>query len=750
MKKILLAISIIMGVMNLYSQSWNIVSPPDIKYTINGIYFLDANEGYFVGDNSQVLHTTDGGKTITQQTLPSIKSCRKVFFTDKQHGWIGSNEGGIYYTTNSGANWNEFNLSTLIFPQITFTYFDALCFTSNQVGFALAGKTKAYYLFKTTDGGVSWVVKDSMVTSTAQRWYSIDFYDANNGVVVGDKKNIQKYTTDGGNTWTLSTAINDAFFNMLKTVKWLGPNTIITMGEGNEFNGQITPIYKSTDGGKNWVKKTQSETNYDRVKDSYFKNANEGIGVGSNGFSKMYYTKTTNGGETWTPFQGNFATGLQSIHGAGNVLYAMGVSSHILKSTDFGVTWSMLPFKYPAVFYGIQFIGSKGYAVNTTGDFFINDNGLGDSWRFSGTTGIWNTSAMTFVNEKTGFLLKDNNHIVKTSDGGVTWRTVLPASPFSSRSLVGGISFPTETIGYAWYSLNDYADYRVSKTTDGGENWTQVYQVSGPASLSGNLGFFDANTGIMAGPKRWIQRTTNGGVSWDSVVIKNVPSQITSGDCEDIAIIDNSNAWIIGVRYILKSSDKGATWNYLNHGLKDIDSAFYHIAFKDANNGYITSNGSSAGGWIYKTTNGGTSWSVDTSLASKFLLYSIAFNKKGNIFFGTTNGNLLSDIFPAAVNDNNTNVIKDFNLSQNYPNPFNPSTIICFDLKNRSRVVLKVYDIMGREIATLINDERPAGVYNISFDAKNSVSKTSLASGVYYYRLQTDGFNETKKMLLIR
>jgi photosystem II stability/assembly factor-like uncharacterized protein len=76
---------------------------------------------------------------------------------------------------------------------------------------------------------------------------------------------------------------------------------VIAIGEGNEFNGVPVPIYKSTNGGIDWVKKNQSvSTVYDRVKDAYFKNGTEGIGVGSNGFSKIFIIKTSDGGENWS------------------------------------------------------------------------------------------------------------------------------------------------------------------------------------------------------------------------------------------------------------------------------------------------------------------------------------------------------------------------------------------------------------------------------------------------------------------
>ena len=87
---------------------------------------------------------------------------------------------------------------------------------------------------------------------------------------------------------------------------------------------------------------------------------------------------------------------------------------------------------------------------------------------------------------------------------------------------------------------------------------------------------------------------------------------------------------------------------------------------------------------------------------------------------------------------------KVFALDQNYPNPFNPTTIIQYSIPQRSNVVLKVYDALGNEVVTLVNEEKERGVYSIYFDAP------TLASGIYLYRLQSGSFVETKKLMFIK
>ncbi len=96
------------------------------------------------------------------------------------------------------------------------------------------------------------------------------------------------------------------------------------------------------------------------------------------------------------------------------------------------------------------------------------------------------------------------------------------------------------------------------------------------------------------------------------------------------------------------------------------------------------------------------------------------------------------------IDDIFTNVPRNFRLDQNYPNPFNPTTTIRFALSKPGQVSLKVYDITGRLVADLINGQKNAGEYSVMFDGHQ------LASGVYFYRLQTERFSETKQMMLIK
>ncbi len=132
----------------------------------------------------------------------------------------------------------------------------------------------------------------------------------------------------------------------------------------------------------------------------------------------------------------------------------------------------------------------------------------------------------------------------------------------------------------------------------------------------------------------------------------------------------------------------------------------------------------------------GTVWmSYDISWISRDIwYYDLVYAKIGGIEYGT---------FVSVENEDSSHPI-DYFLSQNYPNPFNPSTRINYSLPHSSKVTLKVYDILGNEIKTLVNKEQNAGIYEVEYDSKG------LSSGIYFYRIVTDEFSETKKMILMR
>jgi hypothetical protein len=147
-------------------------------------------------------------------------------------------------------------------------------------------------------------------------------------------------------------------------------------------------------------------------------------------------------------------------------------------------------------------------------------------------------------------------------------------------------------------------------------------------------------------------------------------------------------------------------------------------------------------------------WTFDVGYAASMLSNSMTRSVVGQGLLGTTKtgntmvtGGFLADTlfrsFVVSVRDGEE-VPTVFELSQNYPNPFNPSTTIHYEVPGLGVVQLVVYDILGREVAMLVNEMKGAGRYDINF------TTTGLASGVYFYRMQAGDFVSTKKMMLLK
>uniref|UniRef100_A0A832G864 ScyD/ScyE family protein n=1 Tax=Ignavibacterium album TaxID=591197 RepID=A0A832G864_9BACT len=147
-------------------------------------------------------------------------------------------------------------------------------------------------------------------------------------------------------------------------------------------------------------------------------------------------------------------------------------------------------------------------------------------------------------------------------------------------------------------------------------------------------------------------------------------------------------------------------------------------------------------GRLFRIHNG----TVDTLISDMPRPSGMVFDANGNLYITSfSQDNILKVTnLPTDVEDENNSVVNNFSLEQNYPNPFNPSTSIQYRLSSLSNVSLKIYDILGNEVATLVNEEKPAGVYEVNFNA------SGLSSGIYFYKLQAGSFMDTKKMILMK
>ena len=168
----------------------------------------------------------------------------------------------------------------------------------------------------------------------------------------------------------------------------------------------------------------------------------------------------------------------------------------------------------------------------------------------------------------------------------------------------------------------------------------------------------------------------------------------------------------------------------------------YGVSFTDSDNGTAVGRN----GTILRTTNGGTTWTSQTSGTTE-QLEGVSFTDSDNGTAVGLNGKILRTTNGGVTfveEEEIDEIPTEFLLSQNYPNPFNPSTKIRYSVPQSSSVVIKVFDILGNEIETLVNEEKSVGTYELNWNAEN------LPSGVYFYRLQAGSFVETKKMVLMK
>jgi hypothetical protein len=237
-------------------------------------------------------------------------------------------------------------------------------------------------------------------------------------------------------------------------------------------------------------------------------------------------------------------------------------------------------------------------------------------------------------------------------------------------------------------------DYGVIlRTTNGGNNWVKSQSATSYPMLY-SVCYPTPSTGIIVGNKGTILRTTDGGATWAPRI-----SGTTIG-LRGVSFSDPYYGTVVGDGMtILQTIDGGLTWSVQSSGS---NSNLYAVSFVDPSHGTIVGEG----GAILSTSLPGSVVAVDD----------------GNEYGGTTS----------------------FSLSQNYPNPFNPTTAISYQLSAASFVELKIFDILGREIATLVKEKLSLGLHKTVWNAVN------FPSGVYFYRLQTDGKCLTRKLLLVK
>lgn len=364
----------------------------------------------------------------------------------------------------------------------------------------------------------------------------------------------------------------------------------------------------------------------------------------------------------------------------------------------------------------------------------------GNNWETQDSViGSW-CEALYAIDSLTVVYADDPRGIRRTSDGGTNWYTV-----DSEDYYYFDFKFVNNLLGFAACgSVSSIDSGIVRRTIDGGETWTSIASVYFPNDgyeFEG-ISFADSLNGWAVSYTGWVYNSTDGGFSWsfqDSVGISNNFPYVP---CRDIQFTTLDSGWVVGglsgETLLSRTSDGGQTWfTEILSGcsIREIEMINSQVGWYAGAN-YVMN--------IAKTTNGGNTWVnqltqagfESISMANENVGYAVGDNGR---VYKTTNGGVTF-----IEGENSKSQPGEFLLFQCYPNPFNPSTKIKYKIANTGFVKLKVYDVLGKEVATLVDKEMKVGSYEVEFDA------FGLPSGIYFYKLKVGSFAETKKMVFLR
>ena len=766
MKKLyIISFLLILSASNIFSQSgWNKIFFNNV-YGLNLFVKQDNSRIYAFGSSKIYFKSTNSGDSWSQiNYFDSIYTFLDGQFTSLNNGWlVGYNwdntVGQIFKTTDGGNDWIKQNILSNSYC------FTSLCFINENTGWIGTWDVPCK-LYKTSNGGINWSEKQISASSQVRK---IKFFDSNNGWLMKYSANTIEVTTNGGENWTSRTissipVSNNSFVD-------LDPqdmNNCWALVTGYNFPNSYSYYYRTTNGGINWdLKYTNiysSQTNSSYFGNVEFQTLNN---VFSNG-NFNFLLRTTNNGDNWSTVNTGYTFRVSTqfhlslnnmfISGGTNVAFGPAYNM-ILKTTNLGENWSIKSFNWDYSFYDIHFKDTRTGIVTCDSGIVFKTTDNGANWVKVIDNRNYRLRTMTFADQNTGLIFGNDSKILRTTNYGNNWNEIIPPAnvtfgkfinpntvyaignsaklikstntginwnivpvPLSDSFNCSSIDFINNNTGWllsnrnwGWgYPINQYyRNNRLIKTTNGGSNWITVFDTTS-VNYSGDnyvaTRFFDSNTGWMltggaSTPLLKIFKTTNGGNNWYSYV----PD--LSLNLNNLIMVDRNRGWAVGQTYyngniysaVCKTTNAGLNWIFQ---FKEYDSnirpAVYSIYTLNFDTAWFCGNKSN----IYSTLNGGG--------------------------------------FPIGIEPVKSLNPQSFSLHQNYPNPFNPVTKIMFDIPNQSSTKIIIYDLLGREVTTLVNEQLKPGTYEIEWDG------TSYASGVYFYSLVTNEFVETKRMVLIK
>ncbi len=608
---------------------WTWQSPLPRGGSVSDTSFI-GNEGWAVTGGADVLHTTDGGATWTDQPTGENDSLYGVRFISVTEGWATGDWGTILHTTDGGATWERQAGATLD------TLYD-IEFVDAEHGW-LIGMVS---VLATTDGGATWTLQMGDAIFTDWYWYGPEtmfsdaaFADAQHGCVVGARalqRQEEDYaasawsTTDGGATWTQTDVAGVTGLGAVTTqggAYWAAGagNAIAHSPDGVQWTRDTVeaPVYfegiAMTAGGMGWAVGSGES-------DDWFSNSSVTSGI---------VLRTTDGGATWAPEADPVlsADSLVSVtfdgEDDGRIL---GESGAIYVTHDGGDTWALVgPDREAPVTFAAITRSPDGllWAVGRTSDY--NDyygesgSGAGVVWR-SGDGGTTWTALDDPLFEVGGFgqvcaaasgeawVAGEGGRILHTADGGVTWAQQATGV---GASLIG-LAFSDAEHGWA---VSAAMPGVVLETTDGGAHWklttvgTRERYLTVSASGSDVwLGGMEYRSDCEEEGAGLVAHSGDGGATWTTATAG--PRAVL-----DLSFLGAGQGWALsGVPYwwdsagrLLHTTDDGATWTEVKIGPQGSVRGFRAMYFADQDEGWILADGDYEGTLVLHTIDGGAHW----------------------------------------------------------------------------------------------------------------------------------------------
>ncbi len=684
MKTLTIGFFIFFSSFTFAQQIWEALEGPVNKeiYCINGGW---------VGTDDGIYAQTG----LNTWAFVGLKGNKINDITQAGSNYLAAVENGVYYSSD-GVNWTKSPSLSSRVHKFRFGY------SSSELYAASAGG-----MFLSTDNGETW--SGFALNSLADINDLTGIYVGWWGIVT----NIGfRFSTDNGGTWNdFNNGLPISGIRGITSVNYYASDNVLMIT--SEYGCFFINYNEVGDSTKSWEQRnnglTNTEVNCYAMKD-------EKIRIGTQ--SGIFYT--TDKGANWLKNSGmDFEiTDLQDVV-ATSLYNGIYKAPNIIGNANYEqighTNYTSITFDQ----FNNLYLGTGGYGV-----YKSTDNGYSFSQINSGLTNLIINDLVFDVDHN--LFAATNQGAFKSTDYGTTWQSVLPATAKIYSLITSARGFSLETFG------GGDASFYLLETNN---NWN-----GGTNDLSGavyDIAYSPQMNKYIAACDGGVFSSATDYIAW---------TKIDYNRCRAITIGKNGEIFIgLSGGNIKRSTDNGATW-------EDAGWISGHI------NALITDNDGSiyaAHDWgISKSTNNGTNWGdfisgVGVTGAGKETLC-LGLAGGGIMYAGTLGLGLFKSINPVSeVNSEIENIPTEFSLSQNYPNPFNPSTIIKYSvpkiINNQSSIInLKIYDILGNEIATLVNEQMAPGNYNISFDA------SGLSSGIYFYKL-TDGKNYlTKKMILLK